>query len=91
MKLEPILTEKSLELAKEKKYSFRVGRNMTKHQIKKIVEKIYNVKVLNVWTLNEPGESKRGLTGRKRVIKPSKKAIIKVGEKDKIDYFEGKK
>jgi large subunit ribosomal protein L23 len=45
MKLEPIITEKSMSAAKEGKYTFRVDRNVNKHQIKQLVEKVFGVNV----------------------------------------------
>ncbi len=91
MKLEPVLTEKSLDLAKEGKYTFWVGKNLTKHQIAKLVGQVFGVQVNKVRTMNVAGETKRTVLGRKRVIKPRKKAIVELGAKDKIDLFETKK
>ena len=87
---EPIITEKSLELAKEGKYTFRVDRGLNKHQIKKLVETVFGVNVVKVRTINQKGEIKR-VRGRKRVIKPIKKAIVSLAKKEKIDLFEESK
>lgn len=91
MKLEPIITEKTIELAKKGEYTFRVDRNMTKAKIKSLVENVFGVHVKRVRTTKEAGEVKRTIWGRKRVIKPGKKAIVKLAEKEKIDLFEEKK
>jgi ribosomal protein L23 len=91
MKLEPIITEKSLELSKKGKYTFRVGTGLRKHQIKKLIEDVFGVHVKNVWTMSIRGENKRNVQGRKRRIMPSKKAIVTLAEKEKIDLFETKK
>lgn len=88
MKLEPVLTEKSLKDASLGNYTFKVDPRMTKHQIKKMVEDTFGVKVTNVRTMNEAGEVKRTLFGRKKVIQPRKKAIVSLAEKEKIDIFE---
>lgn len=90
-KLEPVLTEKTMSLASEGKYTFRVDRNLNKHKIKKLIEETFGVKVVGVRTMNEAGEMKRTLTGRKRVIQPRKKAIVQLAEKEKIDLFEESK
>ncbi len=90
-KLEPILTEKTTKLAESGKYSFRVDRNLTKYQIKKLIGEIFDVHVTKVRTLKEPGEKKRTSSGRKRVILPGKKAIVTLRDKEKIDLFETKK
>jgi large subunit ribosomal protein L23 len=91
MKLIPILTEKSLELAKDGKYTFWVDRNSTKPQVKKLVSDIFNVAVANVRTINLAGETKRTMAGKKKIIKPRKKAVVTLKGKDKIDLFEEKK
>jgi large subunit ribosomal protein L23 len=75
MKLEPVITEKSTLLTKERKYTFRVDKGATKSEIRNAVNKTFGVTVLGVRTVKEKGEVKKGLSGRKRVVKPGKKAI----------------
>ncbi len=91
MKLKPVISEKSLELAKSGKYTFRVDRGLKKGQIEKLIEEVFKVHVKKVRTINVRGENKRTMAGRKRKIQPSKKAIVTLGEKEKIDLFETKK
>jgi large subunit ribosomal protein L23 len=91
MKLEPVITEKSTLLTKERKYTFRVDKGATKSEIRNAVNKTFGVTVLGVRTVKEKGEVKKGLSGRKRVVKPGKKAIVTLPEKQKIDVFETKK
>jgi large subunit ribosomal protein L23 len=91
MKLEPVITEKSLNLAKEGKYTFRVARNTTKHQVKKLIEDAFGVNVTSVKTIKEAGENRKTLMGRKRVITSGKKSIVTLKEKQKIDLFEESK
>ena len=55
----PLLTEKSLQGSEEGTYSFEVERTATKPQIKKAVETIFNVRVLNVSTSIVRGKIKR--------------------------------
>lgn len=90
MRLEPIITEKTLDLAKKGKYTFRVGVGMRKHQIKKLVDEVFGVHVKKVWTMNVKGENKRTLRGRKKKVMPFKKAIVTLGDKEKIDLFDTK-
>lgn len=88
MKLVPVLTEKSLNEVSKGRYTFIVDPSMTKHTIKRAIEKTFGVKVTRVRVINVKGEKKRTMTGRKKVIMPSKKTIVTLGEKDKIDLFE---
>jgi large subunit ribosomal protein L23 len=90
MKLIPVLTEKSLGQAKEGNYTFWVDRRMNKYQIKQAVEKIFDVNVVKVRTINLKGEVKQSYFGKRKVIKPRKKAIVTLKEKQKIDLFEVK-
>lgn len=87
MKLRPVLTEKSMSEAKKGSYTFFVERNMNKRQIRKMIEEIFEVSVVKVRTMNVVGEVKRTNTGKKRIIKPKKKAIVTLEGKDKIDLF----
>ena len=55
----PFITEKSNIEVAEGKYTFVVDKNATKTEIKKAVEKLFQVKVLKVNTLNFKGKRKR--------------------------------
>ena len=44
----PIVTEKSTALGQDGKYVFKVSKNASVSEIKKIVESVYNVKVIKV-------------------------------------------
>ena len=57
--LAPIVTEKSSSDMQEGKYTFKVAKNATKPEIAKAVEKLFNVKVLKVNTINVDGKKKR--------------------------------
>ncbi len=86
--IRPIITEKSMRLKEtENKYTFEVHVEATKKDIKDAIEKLFNVKVESVNTINVKGKRKR--IGRKIVKKKDwKKAIVKLREGDKIDFFE---
>jgi large subunit ribosomal protein L23 len=90
MILKPVLTEKSLNEAKRGSYTFRVDRRMNKGQIRKAIEEVFGVHVIKIRTISERGEAKRTWMGKSKVIKPSKKAIVRLKEKEKIDLFETK-
>ena len=88
--LKPVVTEKSMELMGDKKYTFLVHPEATKSQIKEAVEKMFDgVKVEKVNTMNCDGKKKRrGLVVGKTA--KSKKAIVELTEDSKeIEIFEG--
>ena len=84
----PVVSEKSYGLLDQNKYTFIVAPDANKTEIKIAVEKVFNVKVLSVNTLNREGKSLRTRFGiGKR--KDSKRAIVKVAAGDRIDIFGG--
>ena len=88
--LKPVITEKSMELMSERKYTFLVHPDANKIQIREAVEKMFDgVKVAKVNTMNNRGKNKRRgyTTGR---TADTKKAIVtlKADSKD-IEFFEG--
>jgi len=91
MKIEPVITEKTTELAKAGKYTFKLGVNTTKGQVKKLVNTMFGVDVVSVRTMRLKEEIKRSFSKRKKIVKPAKKAIVELKDKQKIDIFETKK
>jgi len=87
--IRPLVTEKSVNLAqKENKYSFYVDKRANKIEIKKAVEELFKVKVLDVNTAIVKGKKKR--VGRFTGLTPErKKAIVTLRPGDKIEIFEG--
>jgi len=77
--IRPILTEKSHRMMAQRKYVFEVNPLASKGQIKEAVEKIFNVKVEKVNTINvKPKPKRRGIfQGRSRRWK---KAIVTLKE-----------
>ena len=57
--IKPIITEKSSMDRQEGKYTFKVNKKATKPEIAKAVEKLFEVKVLKVNTINVKGKEKR--------------------------------
>lgn len=84
----PIVTEQSMDLTSDKKYTFEVARGANKIEIKKAVEEIFKVEVEKVTTMNYKGKPKRqGLFIGKR--SDWKKAVVKLTEGSKtIELFE---
>ena len=85
----PVLSEKSYRDIGNKKYVFRVAKNANKTEIRTAVEKIFDVKVEKVNTINVDGKHRR--YGRYEGYKPSrKKAIVTLTEDSKtIEFFDG--
>jgi len=88
LKLTPVLTEKSLRNAKEGLYTFRVDSSLTKNQIKELVNRVFKVNVTRVRTIKEQAVTKKNWAGRVKKVMPSKKAIVALKEKEKIEVFE---
>ena len=70
------------------KYTFEVVPNATKVEIKHAVERLFEVKVVSVRTMNCRGKDRRvgQSVGRRRHWK---KAIVEIAEGEMIDVFEG--
>ena len=88
--LKPVITEKSMDLMADKKYTFLVHTHATKAQIKEAVEKMFEgTKVARVNTMNLEGKNRRrGMVVGKTA--KTKKAIVQLTEDSKeIEIFEG--
>ena len=88
--LKPVVTEKSMELMGDKKYTFLVHTEATKNQIKEAVAKTFEgTKVKSVNTMNLDGKTKRrGMTFGKTA--KTKKAIVQLtADSADIEIFEG--
>ena len=86
--IKPVVTEKSIGMMENNKYVFKVALKANKIEIKKAVEEIFKVKVVDVNTVRVKGKEKR--MGRS-VGRTSdyKKAIVQLAEGDSIEIFEG--
>lgn len=87
--IKPVITEKSMAGAVDKKYTFKVAKTAGKIEIAKAVEEIFGVSVKKVNTINVRGKYRR--QGRTGGYTPSwKKAIVTLTEDSKtIEFFEG--
>lgn len=88
--LKPVVTEKSMNVMGEKKYTFLVHPEANKSQIKEAVEKMFDgAKVKTVNTMNMDGKTKRrGMTFGKTA--KTKKAIVQLTADSKdIEIFAG--
>ena len=81
----PVVSEKSYGLIDDGKYTFVVDPRSNKTEIKLAIEKIFNVKVASVNTLNRTGKLRRTRFGiGKR--KDTKRAIVTL-KSGSIDIF----
>lgn len=87
MKIEPILTEKSLADVKKGRYTFKVDSSLTKHQIRKMINEAFGVHVTKIWTANGTKVQKRTLYGNTKTAMPKKKATVTLQEKEHIEVF----
>jgi len=86
---QPLVTEKSTIAREEQNLAtFAVNPDATKHEIRRAVEELFEVKVLNVRTMRQPGKKRR--VGKFVGRKPAwKKAIVELAEGQSIEFFEG--
>ena len=80
----PIITEKSSDLAKNNVIVFSVDVKANKTQIKQAIEKVFNVKVDSVNTINVRPKKKRVGRYTGKTVKV-KKAIVKLSEGSSIE------
>lgn len=80
----PVITEKAAVEAENKQYAFYVEPKANKTEIKLAIEKLFNVKVIEIRTINVHPRKKRvgrytGLTNKK------KKAIVRLAKDQTIN------
>lgn len=87
--LQPLLTEKGTRLKEEaNQYLFRVAPRANKIEIKRAIEQLFKVTVVDVHTVRVEGKVKR--LGRFQGRLPSwKKAIATLKAGQSIDLYEG--
>ena len=86
--IKPVVTEASMDMLADKKYTFKVATDANKIEIKKAVEEIFGVKVEKVTTMNFDGKLKRmgRFEGRRAAYK---KAVVKLTADSKtIEFFD---
>ncbi|MCI5721774.1 MAG: 50S ribosomal protein L23 [Firmicutes bacterium] len=87
--IKPVITEQSMDVAAEKKYTFKVATDANKTQVKLAIEEIFGVEVKKVNIMNYDGKVKRmGRTQGKTAA--YKKAIVTLTDNSKeIEFFQG--
>ena len=87
--LRPVVSEKSYALLDDNVYTFVVHPDANRTEIRHAVEKIFNVSVVKVNTLNRKGKRKRNRRSYTFGKRPdTKRAIVTLAAGDRIDLFE---
>ncbi len=85
----PVVTEKTnIQKEEANQVTFEVDRKANRIEVGRAIERIFNVKVVNVRTMQNRGKFKR----RGRVLgkrRDWKKAIVTLRPGDRIEFFEG--
>ncbi len=86
--LEPVVSEKSYDLIQDNNtYTFIVDKGSNKTEIKQAVQRIFDVRVVAVNTMNRKGKLKRtGWVVGQRAS--TKRALVRLAVGDSIDIFE---
>ena len=88
--IRPIITEHSMAMTQDKKYTFAVAKNATKPEIAKAVEEVFKVSVAAVNTINCKGKAKRLGARPEGRTAAWKKAIVTLKADSKtIEFFDG--
>ena len=84
--LGPHISEKTtIQAEKNQQYTFKVSTDATKPEIKKAIEKLFNVTVESVQVVNIKGKTKRTMRGvGKR--KDIRKAYVRLADGQDIDF-----
>jgi large subunit ribosomal protein L23 len=84
----PVITEKATRVSEYNQVTFKVRMDATKPQIKRAVERLFNVKVEAVNTARVQGKVKmfRGLPGKRSDYK---KAMVTLADGQRIDVTTG--
>jgi len=87
-----IVTEKSVKLQEQNKYTFKVALEANKIDVRRAVETMFNVKVASVNIMRMPGKAKmfrrKGAAPRPQPAREWKKAIVTLREGYAIDALK---
>jgi large subunit ribosomal protein L23 len=85
--LRPLVTEKGMHRStRYNAYSFEVNRLANKHDVRRAVEELFNVKVTRVHVQNRKGKPRR-TRFKYGHTKDWKKAIVTLDSEHRIDFF----
>ena len=82
----PLITEKATKALELNQYTFEVDHRAAKPDIKAAVEKMFDVKVTGVSTMNPPRRTRRvgRFSGKRSQVK---KAVVRLAEGNSIQLF----
>jgi large subunit ribosomal protein L23 len=85
----PVITEKStIQKEANNQLAFEVDRRANKVEIRRAVEQIFSVRVMDVRTIQMKGKAKR--FGRTLGTRRSwKKAMVTLAQGEHVEFFEG--
>jgi large subunit ribosomal protein L23 len=87
--IRPVVSEKSYALSEKGVYTFIVPAGANKIEVRRSVERVFNVKVEKVNTLNRPGKRKRNRRKATFGKRPdTKRAFVKLASGHSIPLFE---
>jgi len=93
--IQPVVSEKSArQMEARNVYTFKVAGSANKIDIARAVEKLFDVNVLNVRTMNYAGKARRALMARMTKNQAPgrrssfKKAVVTLAEGDHIEFYE---
>lgn len=87
--IKPVISERSMDDAALKRYTFKVAPDANKTQVKHAIEEIFGVDVERVNIMNYKGKLKRMGKNVGRTA-ATKKAIVILTDKSKeIEFFQG--
>jgi len=85
--LRPLVTEKGIHRSERyNQYAFEVNMLANKLDVRRAVEELFDVKVVQVRTQNRKGKSRRHRF-RYGMTKNWKRAIVKLGKDSRIDFY----
>ncbi len=85
--IRPLVTEKGVHRAeRHNAFAFEVHAQANKLDVRRAVEELFNVTVVDVRTQNRLGKARR-FRNRQGATRTWKKAIVKLAPDSKIDFF----
>ena len=87
--LAPVISEQSMDVAADKKYTFKVATDANKTQVKLAVEEIFGVEGAKVNIMNYDGKVKRMGRNVGRTASYKKAVVTLTNGSKEIEFFQG--